>query len=420
MSNRNIIKIRFHWQLKMRDYFILAFRNLRHRGIRSWLTLLGIFIGVMVVVALISLGSGLQAAVSSQFGISDTNIISITAGGISSAGPPGTGVSNKLKLDYVSKIERIANVERVLQRILATGKMKYRDSVNFGTVISVPDGNRKLFYDVLNVKPMFGRLLQGGDGNKILVGYNFWKESGVFDGESVKVGKIIEINDKTFEVVGILEKKGSFIFDNIVYMGDKDARELFDYQDNTDLIAVKVKDAELINKTKIDIERVMRELRDVKIGEEDFDVSTPGNMLENVNNILNGVQAFIVIIALISILVGAVGIVNTMTTSVLERKKDIGIMKAVGARNSQIFMQFLVESGLLGLIGGMLGCLGGIGVGVVGVAGLSNWIGGDIEVSVNYVLVAIVLVGSFVIGAVAGIAPAMRAAKQNPVEALKG
>src|SRR3989339_87935 len=242
----------------MKDYFDLSVKNLRHRGIRSWLTLLGIFIGVMAVVSLISLGNGLQAAVGAQFGISSTEIITVQAGGLSSAGPPGTGVNNKLTRDDAEAIGRIASVDVAIPRILASGKIEYNDKVSFGMVGSVPDGEeRKVVYDTIEVEADSGRMLKDGD-------------------------------------VG----------------------------DDVDLIVAKVKDKSLMDRAKEDIEKLMRQRRDVDVGKEDFSVSTPDAMLDTVNNILGGIQAFIIIIASISILVGAVGIVNTMTTSVLERRKE--------------------------------------------------------------------------------------------------
>jgi putative ABC transport system permease protein len=156
------------------------------------------------------------------------------------------------------------------------------------------------------------------------------------------------------------------------------------------------------------------------VGEEDFEVSTPEAMMETVNSVLGGVQAFIIIIASISILVGALGIVNTMTTSVLERRKEIGIMKAIGATNFQIFLQFFFESGLLGFVGGLVGVIIGTLIGVVGVMGINGFIGSELTPSIDFVLIGGALVGSFVVGAIAGIVPAMNAAKQNPVEALRG
>jgi putative ABC transport system permease protein len=142
--------------------------------------------------------------------------------------------------------------------------------------------------------------------------------------------------------------------------------------------------------------------------------------MESVNSILGAIQAFIIIIASISILVGVIGIVNTMTTSVLERRKEIGIMKAIGAKNSQVFMQFFVESGLMGLVGGALGVIVGMIIGYAGTLGINNFLGAEAVPQINFFLIFFTLLGSFLIGSIAGIIPAMSAARQNPVEALRG
>ena len=190
--------------------------------------------------------------------------------------------------------------------------------------------------------------------------------------------------------------------------------------ENVDVISVKIKDKDLMYRAKEDIEKLMRKRRDVDIGEEDFSLETPDTMLSTVNSILGGVRAFIIIIASISILVGALGIVNTMTTSILERRKEIGIMKAIGAKNSQVFMQFFFESGMLGFIGGLVGVIFGTLISVVGIVGINNFIGAELSPVIDFVLIGGALAGSFIIGAVAGIVPAMSAANQNPVEALRG
>tara|TARA_Y100000310_G_C20372038_1_gene663964 strand:- start:350 stop:781 length:432 start_codon:yes stop_codon:yes gene_type:complete len=143
-------------------------------------------------------------------------------------------------------------------------------------------------------------------------------------------------------------------------------------------------------------------------------------MLATVNTVLGAVQAFILVIASISIIVGAIGIVNTMTTSVLERRREIGIMKAIGATNHHVFMQFMIESGLMGLIGGAAGAAVGMAIGIAGTAGIGNFIGSEIPLTINWILIFFSLVGSFLVGAGAGIVPAMQAAKQNPVDALRG
>ena len=404
----------------IKDYFTLSFKNLKHRGIRSWLTLLGIFIGVAAVVALISLGSGLKLAVSSQFDIASIEIITVQAGGISGFGPPGSNIVNPLTVDDVQRIEKLSSVKRSVRRNIVSGRLEYKDKLIFGSSMSIPSGdNRDFVYEQLGIEPITGRLLKDADVKKVFLGYNFYVNKVGLDKEVIP-GKRVLINDEQFEVVGILKKKGSFIFDNIVYMNQKDMENLFGFGDDVDIIVVQPRDKNELDKTKEDIEKLLRKTRDVKIGEEDFEVSTPEALLSTVNNILSGVQIFIALIAGISIFIGALGIVNTMTTSVLERKKEIGIMKAIGARNSQIFFQFFVESGLLGLIGGIIGVILGISLSVLGTVALNNFLGTELKPVVDYFLIFYVLLGSFLIGAVAGIVPAMNAAKQNPVEALRG
>ena len=402
------------------DYIFLAFENLKHRGIRSWLTLIGIFIGITSVVALISLGNGLQMAVNSQFGISSTEIISVQAGGIGFAGPPGSGDVNPLTVDDLDEIKKISSVKRAIRRNLPTGKLEFNDIAVFGMAVNIPDGDdREFVYEVLNFEEaLVGRLLKDGDNNKGVLGYNFYANKVGLE-KSIKPGDKILLQEKKFEVIGITKKQGSFIFDNMVYVNEEPLADLFDYGDEIDIIAVQVKDKELMNSTKEEIEKVLRKTRDVKLGEEDFEVSTPEATLETVNNVLGGVRAFILIIASLSIFIGAIGIVNTMTTSVMERKKEIGIMKSIGATNGQIFLQFFVESGLLGLVGGLIGVIVGIIIGFAGTAALNNFIGAETVSQINWILIISSLIGSFMIGAIAGIVPAISAAKENPVEALR-
>ncbi len=401
------------------DYFLLAFRNLKKRGLRSWLTLLGIVIGVTAVVSLISLGTGLQIAITSQFGISSTEVITVQAGGINFAGPPGSAVSKPLTIDDVKAIERLGTVKRAIRRNIPTGKIEFNNKVIFGFVANIPPGEEgEIVYDIFQLKTLKGRLLGDRDKKNIVVGYNFYANKVGFD-KKVEVGDKILIQDKNFKVIGIMKKKGSFIFDNIVFMNSESLEELMGYGDEVGLIAVIVKDKSLMEKAKKEIEDLLRKRRKVKKGEEDFEVSTPEAALDTVNDILRGVQIFVAIIAFISVFVGAIGITNTMTASVLERKKEIGIMKAVGAKNSQIFSQFLIESGFLGLVGGIIGAIFGTLIGIFGTHAINNLVGATANIEINFALIFAALTGSFLIGAVAGIIPAMNAAKQNPVEALR-
>lgn len=402
------------------NYLVFSFKNLKRKGVRSWLTLLGILIGIAAVISLITVGAGLKTAVNAQFGASSTELITVQAGG-TSYGPPGSGTVVPLTKSDAQAIEQLSTVEVAIPRNIEVGKLEYNNVVQFGYAATILEGREEKIYELEgNIKAEYGRLLKSGDNGKVMLGYSFYNGNTNGYGKDILPGKTVLIQDKSFEVVGIVEKQGSFILDGVVWIYDSDLDDLLGYGDEVSLIAVKVKDKKFMDKAKEDIEKLMRNRRDVKLGKEDFEVSTPEATLEDVNSILNGIQIFIIIIASISIFIGIIGIVNTMTTSVLERRKEIGIMKAIGAKNSQIFMQFFIESGLLGLVGGAIGIILGLILGYAGIGAINSFIGSETSPQINYLLILFSLIGSFVIGSLAGIFPAMQAAKQNPVDALRG
>jgi putative ABC transport system permease protein len=403
----------------IKDYFILAFKNLKKRGIRSWLTLLGILIGVAAVISLISLGNGLKAAVNGQFNVGSTSVLTVQAGGVNNYGPPGSGAVKPLTTDDTDAIGKLGNVEVAISRNVRTSKAEFNNKVSFGYSVSIPDNqkNANYVYQFAGISIEQGKLLAAGDRGVIVLGSTI-ADSATF-GKAVKIGDKITVNGKDFKVQGILKKSGSFIYNSIIFMNEVDMKNLLGYGNNVDEIGVKVIDKNLINQTADEITRLMRQRRNVKVGQEDFDVSTPTAALATVNQILSGIQIFIIIIASISIAVGAIGITNTMTTAVLERKKEIGIMKAIGARNEHIFYQFFIEAGLLGLIGGIIGALLGVAIGEVGVAALNSFLGSQTGLIINFWLLFFTMLGSFLIGAISGFVPALKAARENPVEDIR-
>lgn len=403
------------------DYFKIAIRSLSRRKLRSWLTLIGIIIGITSVVALIGLGQGLQAAITGIFGSLGTDKITITATG--GFGPPGTGVNTPLTTDDMDEIRRIKGVDTVAGRLLEPGKIDFNDKAGFGYAVSLPEepNERELVIDAMNMKAEEGRLLKASDNRKIVVGNRVGDLEEYF-GKDIVPGTKILVQNKTFEVVGILKKQGNFIFDSSLFMNDDDMRELFDLEDNElDVIVAQVKNDDEIPNVKKNIEKVMRKQRDVKEGEEDFAVSTPQEALDNINSTLGAVNIFVIVIASISILVGGIGIMNSMFMSVTERTRDIGIMKSIGARNNTIFSLFFIESGLLGSMGGLIGATIGALISIIGANALKNFLGGEIEVKAQIDLILFLgsIIGSFVVGSFFGIIPAMRAAKLHPVEALR-
>jgi len=211
------------------------------------------FIGVTAVVALIGLGTGLQAAVSAQFGISSTQVLTVQAGGANAFGAPGSGAVNKLTTDDVDAVERLSSVEMAIPRIITSVKTEFNDVVNFGMLLSVPDGvERKFAYEVMDLEAETGRMLKDGDVNKVLLGYNYWMNDDIF-GERVVPGKSILVQDKKYIVVGILAKTGSFMIDSLVTMNEAPLRDLMSYGDDVDIIAVKARSEEDMDRAAEDI-----------------------------------------------------------------------------------------------------------------------------------------------------------------------
>ena len=203
-------------------------------------------------------------------------------------------------------------------------------------------------------------------------------------------------------------------------MNDDAMRDLLSIGDEVDLLAVQIEDGASIQQVEETLQKVLRKERNVEKGKEDFSIQTPAQIIETVNNIVGVVQSVLVGIALISLLVGGIGIMNTMYTAVLERTKEIGIMKAIGAQNKDIMLLFLIESGLLGLFGGLIGL--GLGIflskGVEFVA--AHALGPNLlAASISWQLAAGALLFSCTVGIVSGLLPSRQASALAPVEALR-
>lgn len=405
--------------MDFKEYFSLVANYLVSKKTRSYLTLIGIFIGIAAVVSLIGLGEGLRSAITGQFGFLGTNVLTVQAAGVSNRGAPGTFVARPLTTDLNEKIERVSNVETVINRHLRIATLEYNGEQQYSYVMSSAMGvKRKAAETAMNIKIIEGRLLKDSDTKKIVVGYNY-KEDERF-GKAMGVGDTMLINQEPFEVVGIIERKGSFIIDNSVSMNEDYYLEFLGDDGTVNVITVQVKDTDLIQQTEEDIEKLLRKERGVKKGEEDFTVETPQKSIESLNSTLLAVQIFVYIIAGISIVVGGIGITNTMYTSVLERTSDIGIMKSIGARNSVIFKIFALESGMFGLLGGSIGVILGMilafGLSAIGRLALGSDL---IKATIGLPLILGALAFSFIVGIIAGIMPAYRASRMQPVEAVR-
>jgi len=347
----------------LKDYFFLALGNLRHRGLRSWLTILGVFIGIAAVVSLITMGQGLETAITGQFGALSVDTLTIQNKG-TGFGPPGSTVIEKLNKNDLQIIESVSGVDLVVPRMIRVGSLEYNEIAGFGFASDIPEEkeNREFIYDNFNLEAEEGRLLRENDRGKVMLG-NFFLDTEDFE-KDFRVGKNVKVNGGDFEIIGILEQSSTFQLNSVVFMTTSDLQDIFGIEDEIDLIVAQVKDREKIEEIGEEIERKLRGDRNEKEGEETFSVETPLESLEVVSTILGIINIIVVGIAAISLFVGGIGIANTMYTSVVERTREIGIMKAIGARNKEILSIFLIESGLLGLVGGIAGALVGLGGGL--------------------------------------------------------
>ncbi len=402
------------------EYFSLAFRNLRHRGIRSWLTMIGIFIGIAAVVSLISLGNGLQTAITGQFSSLSADTLTIQSAE-TGFGPPGSTAVNKLTDHDLNLIKSVPGVDVAIPRLIRSVKVEFNKVAGFKYLASMPKDQSDVdyIYRTMNVRTSSGRLLKAGDRGVVVIGADFMKKDDF--GREVDVGASINIQGKDFKVIGILEKAGTFQLNMAAIMAEEDMKNILNISDEIDIIVARVSNKDKIEEVANLITAKMRRDRNEKEGEEDFSVQTPIQSLQSVNTILNILNIIVAGIAAISLVIGGIGIANTMYTSVLERMKEIGIMKAVGGENSEILKIFLIEAGLLGLVGGIVGALLGIGF-AFAVSAVANAALGQnlLQVTISYPLVFLSIGFAFVMGLASGILPALQASQLKPVVALRG
>ena len=401
------------------DYFKIALSNLLRRRLRAWLTIIGIFIGIMAVVALISLSQGLENALLDEFKKLGTDRIVISPGG-AGFGPVGGLISptkfTQSDYDVVKKIRgREMSAAVYAETAYITNKKETKQLLVWGFPT---DSESLAFYDTQSMFDIGeGRQLRTSDTYKVTIGWGVAHDT--FD-KDLKVGSTIYINTHPFQVVGINEKKGGLISsDDAIRIPIDTAREIFSEPDEVTSIFFKVREGFNVDDVAENIKRRLRKHRDVKKGEEDFTIQTSAQVINSFEQILGVVQAVLVGLAAISLLVGGVGIMNTMYTSVVERTKEIGIMKSVGARNSAIMWVFMIESGMLGFVGGVIGVALGIGIGKAAELAALQYGITSLQAYMGWPLIMGALLFSFMVGAVAGTLPALQAAKLHPVDALR-
>lgn len=384
----------------LRDLFLLALKNLAAHKARSALTLIGIAIGMTAVVALVSLSLGAQRAVERQFAKLGADVILVVpAGGLGEPRPA------QLDLALLKNIAGVRSVGAVRREILP---VKSAATPGFLTVVGVQsfdDGTQLLGGLELGQ----GRLFLSHE-DAVVLGAGAARDLQVSLGESVTIG------DRVFRVVGLLKRTGNDQDDYALYIS---LEKLEEFVSEKGLISVAFVRAALgVDPTVLaqEIQRVLRE----SIAEREFIVQSSKQLSDLVSGVLTVLRWTLGAIAGISLVVGGIGLTNTMLMAILERTHEIGVLKAIGARREHIVALFLIESSVLGLLGGLSGVLiGGAIAQSVALAARQVLRTDFFYIAFDGVLVLGALGFSVLLGAIAGLWPAARAARLDPVEALR-
>ncbi len=401
-------------------YLKMGLNMLLHSKLRSWLTIIGIVIGVGSVIGIVSLGNAMEANVQSKLAEMDLTKIIISPGYTKASsnipGPLGMGGSStdtELTDDDIKALQGLDGIQYV------SGEISGRESVIYAAqnvTLSITGVDPQVWKYMTSLKTQSGRLLEPADRYVAVIGSSVASET--YD-QDIGVNQVITINNKSVRVVGVLEEEGMGD-DSKIYMPIDGAVELIEdaKEDVYDSITVKAKSEDLVDELTEDIEKKLMVSRHIiQEDDKDFSVTASKSMAESVTEMTGSMTLFLGAIAAVSLLVGAVGIANTMFTSVLEKTKEIGTMKAIGAKNRDILMIFLFNSAMVGLVGGILGVILGSFVS----SGLQAMMGSDMTGGggVRFTLMLEGLALAVLIGVISGVVPAFRASKLKPVDALR-
>ena len=398
----------------------VALKALTANKMRSFLTILGVVIGVAAVIALVAVGNGAQAQVVSQFEALGSNLLTVSPmtnfnfsrGGLqqSSAG---------LTMADVKAIQGLATaVSKVAPDYSANATVTYGGNT---TNISI-SGVTEEYLDVRNWKIARGRFITSSDndnlGMVVVLGQTVVED--LFGSALVNpVGQKVRINRQNYEVVGVLQSKGESGFnnqDNVIYAPLRTAQLKLGGAGTQDLrsISLQVRSADEMDLAQAQVTAILRSLHGSTSGTDEFTVQNQADLISTVAETTGTFTALLGGIAAISLLVGGIGIMNIMLVSVTERTREIGLRKAVGAKRGDILVQFLAEAIVLSVLGGVIG----VGFGIGGAQVITPLMGYQ-QALVTASSVILALSVSLGIGIFFGLYPANRAAQLHPIDALR-
>jgi len=395
----------------------VSLRALRANKLRSALTMLGIIIGVAAVIAMVGIGNGATASITSQIQGMGSNLLTVTAGQSNSRGVNGgAGSSASLTMTDVDKI-RVGAAIKAVAPVTSTSAQVVLASGNTSASINATTADYEI---IRNVTMARGRFITEGDVNKsarVAVLGPTVVENLMGDANADIIGKNIKINNVPFQVIGVTTATGSTGFqssDDLITAPISTIQARLIGQKTVRTILVSATSEDLMQTAQDEITAALRQTHKIPEGKDnDFRVQNQADMLETMQSVTQTMTMLLGGIAGISLLVGGIGIMNIMLVSVTERTREIGIRKAIGAKGTDILLQFLIEAVVLSILGGGIGIA--LGYGGSSLAGKALAL--DTSISVSSVFMAFGF--SAAIGIIFGVFPARKAAAMDPIDALR-
>ena len=402
----------------MGDVFSLVCRNISERKARAALTILGITVGIGAVIALMSIGYGMEESITGELvEMADTIIVMPGSAELGSIGAFGSFTDRDL-----DAVDRIAGVKDAVAMRGEMEEVEYRGETFMVQIVGIePRDITAVFGETVKLEEdggagteASGRALRDNDHKTCEIGYSIAKD--YFDDE-IGVNDRITINGSKFRVVGVLAKQGGFRsdVDSAIYVTTRDSMSILNNEDIS-TIFVRVRNIEDAEEIAAEIEERIDDNHKL----DDFaSAMTMGSAVEQLESVFGILQAVLIAIASISLIVAAMGILNTILMSVMERTHEIGVMKAIGAKNRNILSLFLLEAGVISVIGGVCGCI----VGIIAAHAISFGIRTAFDVEIAAIVKPEILIGGLVVavlvGILSGLYPARKASKMSPVEAVR-
>jgi len=395
----------------------VSLRALRANKLRSSLTMLGIIIGVAAVIAMVGIGNGATASITSQIQGMGSNLLTISAGQSFSGGVSGgAGSSASLDMTDVSKI-RVGTAIKAVAPVANSNAQVVIGSGNTSTSIN---GTTEDYEIIKNVTMARGRFITEQDVNssaRVAVLGPTVVENLMGDANADIIGKTIKINNVPFQVIGVTTATGSTGFqssDDMITAPITTVQARLIGRKTVRNILVSATSEDLMQTAQDEITAALRKAHNIQEGKDnDFRVQNQADMLETMQSVTQTLTMLLGGIAGISLLVGGIGIMNIMLVSVTERTREIGIRKAIGAKGMDILLQFLIEAVVLSILGGGIGIA--LGYGGSSLAGKAL----SMDTSISLTSVAMAFGFSAAIGIIFGVFPARKAAAMDPIDALR-